>query len=142
MEFKVKTEVRVRFADVDSLGHANNAKFFTYFEQARVTFFKKILALDFTQNQSPPAHSVILASIRADFRSPAYLDEVLEVKIRTRQLGRSSFIFDYEITEQKTQRLVATGESTQVYYDYQKNKSVPLPNALRQEFEKIEERTF
>jgi acyl-CoA thioester hydrolase len=34
------TTIQVRFADVDKLGHVNNAKYLTYFEIARMQFFK------------------------------------------------------------------------------------------------------
>src|SRR4030095_8619112 len=142
MDWKVQTEIQVRFADVDSMGHVNNAKYFTYFEQGRVEYFKRFPELNFVSLKHPPETSVILASIRCEFRSPAYLDETLKVKIRVRELKRSSFFFDYEIMEAKTGRVVAVGESAQVYYDYLKKESLPLTPEMRKRFEEIEGRAF
>ena len=33
----------VRWGDQDPLGHVNNARFFTYFEQARIDYFDAVL---------------------------------------------------------------------------------------------------
>lgn len=142
MSFKVFTKVKVRFADIDSMGHVNNAKFFTYMEQARVEYFRKIPELDFRTQEGTPGVSVILASIRCDFLSPAYLDEELTVSIRVSEIGRSSFSMEYKIQDTGTGRDVARGESTQVYFDYKNEKSLPITPELRKKFETIEERQF
>lgn len=142
MDAKVRAEVRVRFADVDAMGHVNNAHYFTYFEQARVEYFKLFHELNFVTMRDPPENSVILASIRCDFRSPAYLDEVLFVKIRARTLKRSSFVFEYEIEESTSGRVVAVGESVQVYFNYRDNKPLPLTPELRKRFGEIEGKDF
>lgn len=34
--------IRVRWGDVDSMGHVNNAKYFTYCESARMSYFAAI----------------------------------------------------------------------------------------------------
>lgn len=142
MDYQVKTKVRVRFADVDSMGHANNAKYFTYFEQARVAYFQKIESLDFRKQEGAPEQSVILAKIECSFLSPAFLDEELEVKLAITKLKRSSFVIQYEVEEVKTGRKVATGESVQVYFNYKEGKSCDIPTELRQKFEEIEGRSL
>lgn len=142
MEFKVSTKVTVRFADVDSMGHVNNAKFFTYMEQGRLEYFRRLGDLDFTRLELPPKKSVILASIQCDFKSPAYLGETLEIQIRTTDLGRSSFQMEYRIAETGSQREVARGKSSQVYFDYEQQRSIPLTLELRERFSKLEARSF
>ncbi len=37
-----KTQIFVRFRDIDNMGHVNNAVFFTYFEEGRKAFFNKL----------------------------------------------------------------------------------------------------
>ena len=37
---KHKMDMQIRFNDLDSMGHVNNANYFTYFELARVEYFK------------------------------------------------------------------------------------------------------
>jgi len=141
-DFKIKTGIQVRFADVDSMGHVNNAKFFTYMEQGRVAYFKHFPDLDFTQGTASEGRSIILAQIQCRFLSPARLEEDLVVGLRVREIKRSSFVMEYEITEKKTNRLVAKGESVQVYYDYRQEKSLEIPPALRKKFEELEGRSL
>lgn len=136
--FPISTKVHIRFADCDMFGHVNNAKFFTYMEQARVEYFKDFHEINFLEKKDSPELSIILAEITCTFKSPAYLDEVLVVKIRSRDLKRSSFVFEYELSEERTKRLVATGRSVQVFFNYQEQKSVEIPEGIRKKFEEVE----
>ena len=142
MEYKVSTTVKVRFADLDLLGHVNNAVFFSYMEQARVAYFQKIPDLDFSRIQGEPKTSVILASIQCDFLTPAYLDEKIDVGIRISKLGNSSIVMEYEMKEAASGRRIATGQSTLVYFDYSQQKSLPIPDTLRRKFSEIEGRSL
>jgi len=138
--FPVSTRVHVRFADCDMFGHVNNACFFTYMEQARVEYFKRFPEINFLEKKETPALSIILAEISCTFKSPAAVDEVLQVKIRTSEVKRSSFLMEYEIAEEKTGRRVAEGRSAQVMFNYMENKSVPIPESIRKKFDEIERR--
>ena len=40
-DFKFWTNLNMRWVDMDSLGHINNAVYLNYFETARVDFFSK-----------------------------------------------------------------------------------------------------
>ena len=40
--FKEKTQVQIRFKDIDSMGHVNNANHITYFELARLNYFETL----------------------------------------------------------------------------------------------------
>jgi len=64
------------------------------------------------------------------------------VKLRTTEIKNSSFIMEYRLEEKTSGRLVATGSSVQVYFDYQNKKSIPLTPELKKTFEKIEEKRF
>ncbi|MBK6404207.1 MAG: thioesterase family protein [Holophagales bacterium] len=41
-EFPCVVGVEVRFRDLDAMGHVNNAVYLTYFEQARLAFWRAI----------------------------------------------------------------------------------------------------
>ena len=38
--------IQVRFSDLDVLGHVNNTIYFSYFELARVHYFRELLGID------------------------------------------------------------------------------------------------
>lgn len=131
VKFPVKTEVHVRFADVDAMGHVNNAHYLTFFEQGRVAYFKKLEGLDLRRMDASSAFGFIIAEIGVQFLSPAFLDEVMVVRLRVSEMRTKSFRFEYEVFEKKTKRKVATGHSVQVMYNYQKKETFPIPEDLR-----------
>lgn len=129
--------MRVRFRDLDAMNHVNNAVYLTYFEIARLAFWEALTDLpglgDFNQ---------IVAEATCTYRSPALRDERLDVWIKPVELRRSSFILAYRIEEQTGGRLIATGRTVQVLYDYAAGHSVPIPPELRARFAAFEGQTL
>lgn len=125
--FRSSTTVEVRWRDLDAMNHVNNAVYFTYMEQARVHYLRELgLATDV-----PSDIGFILAEARCQFKSPLRLGESVTVRIRVSDLGRSSFVFAYRI-EGEDGRLAAEAHTTQVRYDYESERSVPLSDAWRE----------
>lgn len=122
--FPVETEVRVRFRDLDAMGHVNNAVYFTYMEMARTEFFAQILEID-----EPRNFPVILGNICCRFRSPAGFRETLRVGLGITRFGNKSFDILCHINGEDG-RLVASGLATMVTYDYEAQKTIPVPDAL------------
>jgi len=54
----------VRFRDLDSMGHVNNAVFLTYLEEARIAFLF---------GRGATTDSLIVARVEIDYRSPVRL---------------------------------------------------------------------
>ena len=133
-EFYIKTEVEVRFKDVDMMGHVNNANYLTYFEQGRVAYFRQLFEKQETQKDLFP---FVVAEITIRFVSPAFFDETLVVGVRTAEMGTKSFRMEYEIKEKKSKRLVATGHSVQVMYDYQTKATFPIPESLKEKIRNL-----
>ena len=106
----------VRFNDCDPLGHANNALYSTYLEQARGGLLN---GLD----------SFILARVEIDFRSQLRAGEKIEIHTRCSGIGDRSFDLQHEIRARD--RLVAEATSVLVAYDYTNGESVPLSPELR-----------
>jgi len=57
-------------------------------------------------------------------------------------MKEKSFTMDYEIKDQKTQKLIALSKSTQVTYDYANKKVISMPSDLKQKIESLEGRRF
>lgn len=142
MEGKTQIRIPIRFADIDMMGHLNNAKYVTYLEESRVGYFRQFPELDFTKSGFVLEKSVIVASLKLDYRSPAYLNETLIVGLGATELRRSSFTMEYTMEEEKTGRLVAQASTVMVYFDYKAQKSCEIPDSLRKRFEEVEGKTF
>ena len=120
--------IEVRFRDCDPLGHANNAVYFTYMEQARFNHWRTLW--DFGKDGYPDP-GVILARIECDFRSPARAGEELEVRIALAGIGRTSFTYEYEIVSAGDGRTIARARSVQVAYNYATATPIPVPDEWR-----------
>ncbi|CAN5722596.1 thioesterase family protein [soil metagenome] len=119
----------VRFRDCDPMGHANNAVYLTYLEQARFAHWREAWGLD-VERLPADTRGVILARVEIDYRVPAKYGDVLEIRIGLERIGRTSFTYVYEVIGQNGE-LVATARSVQVMYDYTAGKPVAISDELR-----------
>ena len=111
----------VRFRDLDSMGHVNNAVFLTYLEEARIAFLF---------GRGATTESIIVARVEIDYRSPVRLGETVEVGVRCSRLGTKSFDLAYEL--RVGSGVVAEARSVQVFYDYERREAAELPADWRQ----------
>ena len=116
----------VRFRDIDALGHVNNAVYFTYMESARTQYWMKLFDI-----QELGKLEFIVARAECDFKIAARFGDELEVSIWTSSIGKSSFVWDYEIHNVVSKQLIASGKTIQVYYDYANSKPMPVPDHVR-----------
>jgi acyl-CoA thioester hydrolase len=130
--------ISVRWADMDSMGHVNNAKYFTYCESARMSYFAAVHMYDHREGEK---HGPALAAAHLNFRQQVRYPAELEVLTRVSEIGRSSFRMDYEIVYRGTEVLgqpVADGHGVIVWIDYGTGRSIPLPESLKQEIRRFE----
>ena len=120
--------IEVRFSDLDVLGHVNNARYLTYMEQARVGYFR-LLGL---RKPNEPRVGFILASAHIDFRRPILMDSQVRVGVRVVRLGNKSFTMDYTLEDAAGGPPFATAQTVQVSFDYETQRSIPLPDEWRQ----------
>ena len=123
-------EVPVRFRDLDGMGHVNNAVYFTYMEQARSEWYRALMGIT-----SVAEFDFILARAECDFKAPIGFGETVVVRVKLTKIGDSSFRFAYEIRSKASRTLFATGESAQVCYDYERERSIPIPAKFRRKLE-------
>ena len=121
---------RVRFRDLDPMGHVNNAVFLTYLEQARVAFFSEMGAATGLEDMN-----MIVARVEIDFKAPVRLGQEVEVSVRASRFGTKSFDLDYEL--RVGGELVAVAKSVQVAYDYNRREPVPVPAEWREKLSAV-----
>jgi acyl-CoA thioester hydrolase len=115
---------RVRFRDLDAMGHVNNAVFATYVEQARIEYLRGIGVLN-----EPLYMGMILARLELDFLAPGDPEGHVEIGVRPSRAGNKSFALEYELRQDE--RLLARATTVLVAYDYEQGQSVPLPEGWR-----------
>ena len=133
--YSLSVPVDVRFRDMDSMGHVNNAVYLTYFENARIAYWRAVPGIRSRRNLD-----YILARAECDFRSPTTLEDELCCHVRVGWFGRSSFAFEYLLRDEHSARIVAEGRTVQVMYDYVERRSRPLDPEVRSAIEQFEGR--
>ena len=128
--------LEVRFRDCDPMGHANNAVYLTYLEQARLAQWREVWPVGGENEHVPGVPGVILARVEVDYKPPARFGDVLEVRIGLAALGRTSFTYEYEIVDAGG-RLVAAARSVQVMYDYAAGRPLEIPQGIRRKFDSL-----
>ncbi|HMJ00850.1 MAG TPA: thioesterase family protein [Gaiellaceae bacterium] len=111
----------VRFRDVDSMGHVNNAVFLTYIEEARIAYLLPFGA---------EVTNMILARVEIDFRAPLRVGDEIEIGVRPAAVGTKSFELEYEVRSADT--VAAEAKTVIVSFDYEAGQSVEVPRAWRE----------
>jgi len=127
-DYKFRTAIPIRFSDIDAYGNVSNTIYFTYFEIARSNYWREVVKWDWNEA------GVILGRAEINYLKPITLDDQIACYVRTSRIGNSSFDVMYivvKITEQG-EEICTTGKTVCIAYDYQANKSIPIPKRERQ----------
>ena len=134
----------VRFGDTDAMGHANNARFLTYCESARIAYWETVTGEPFALATHGESESMILAEIRVTLRAQAYFGERLTVESRVARIGRTSFTLEHRITAPESERGACAprrdGRGVQVLFDYAADRPRPVPDETVARIEAFEGR--
>lgn len=133
--YSLAVPIEVRFRDMDSMGHVNNAVYLTYFENARIAYWRAVPGIRSRRNLD-----YILARAECDFRSPTTIEDELFCHVRVASFGRSSFAFEYLLRDERSGRTIAEGRTVQVMYDYTDRRSRPLDPEVKSAIEQFEGR--
>ncbi len=120
--------IEIRYGDIDAQRHVNNARYFTYMEQARTKYIK---ALGLWVESDFDAIGIILAEQSCRYLNPIQLESDIKVGVRTMRLGEKSIETQYSIQDALTGDEQAVGQAILVAYDYQLGKSIPIPDNWR-----------
>ncbi|MBB5076238.1 acyl-CoA thioesterase [Nonomuraea endophytica] len=102
----------VRFADIDSLGHVNNVRFFDYLEDARLG----MLHIDPYRAGDAPFKGLVVARHEIDYRRPlTFRADPVNVETWVTEVRPVRFTLEYEIRDEK--EVFVTARSVLVAYD-------------------------
>jgi len=125
-----ETEIKVRFAETDALGHVNNTNFFVYMEVARIEFFEK-LDTSMSINKWP----FIVASAKCDFIEQTFFNQTLIIETTLSRIGSKSFTLTHRMKDKETGKTVAKGEVVIVHFNFEAQQSEVIPPKMREVLE-------
>lgn len=135
-DFHFYHPIEVRYGDLDPQGHVNNAKFLTYFEQARVAYWIEMGF--FSKDQSFMELGVILADVHISYLEPVYFGQTIKVGVHVTRLGNKSMTWEQNVVDSETGRELAKGEVVVVAYDYKAGKTISIPQEWREKISAFE----
>lgn len=119
------TGVQVRWGDLDSYGHVNNAAFLTFLEAGRVAWLRELTSL------SRPSDGFVIRKLELEFVGQIELDDSpVDVSVAVERLGTSSVTLREQI-RRRDGTLLADARSVLVHLDETGKRSSPLPDELR-----------
>ncbi|MGB7337720.1 MAG: thioesterase family protein [Phototrophicaceae bacterium] len=130
-EFRYQQAIEVRFADLDALGHLNNATYLTYCEQIRIRYIQDVCGRSENWNQL----GMILARTEIDYLQPITFEDTVTLHIRVSRLGGKSFDMLYAITRQAEDddrvHIAAQAKTVMVSFDYHTQSTIAVPEFWR-----------
>ena len=119
--------ISVRWRDMDSMGHVNNAKYISYLEEARVRWMLGVEGVAMTDRIAP-----VVAATNVNYKRPLIWPNDILVELFVERLGSSSITIGHRILDQKDEGvLYSDGNVVVVWIDTQTGKSASLPDAVR-----------
>ena len=135
-DFRFHHPIEIRYGDLDPQGHLNNAKYLTYFEQARIHYLIK-LGL-FNKGQSFMDVGMIVADIHITFQTPACYADPIKIGVRTSKIGNKSMVLERCVMNADTGEMFAEGTVILVTFDYREHKTISVPDEWREKITSFE----
>lgn len=130
--FRLLHEVAVRFRDLDPMGHVHHSLPLLYWEEARARYWRLVAGRELA---APVDYVIGAFTLHYHQRIP--FPATLQAGVRTTRIGQSSFDMEYGLWDEGG-RLLSSGTSTQVLFDYDRGRSTPMDPATRQRIEAYE----
>lgn len=115
---------KVRFADLDMVGHVNNSAISSYFEQARVALLHGCGGF-----QESSSWTVVIARSLIEYKSELLYPATVRTGVKITRLGNTSLGIGSAIF--LGDRCIATHEGVCVIVDKATHRPIPLPESLR-----------
>ena len=120
--------IPIRWGDMDMMGHVNNTNYFRYFEIVRIEWFERL-----GRRLNPAGEGIVIVNTFCNFIKQLEFPGDVLARHYVANPGRSSF--EAYMTLERTDApgvICASGGATTVWVDFPNQKSVPLPDWLRE----------
>jgi acyl-CoA thioester hydrolase len=126
------TSIPVRFQDIDSMGHVNNAEYPKFLAEARASYYETVLNFDLR------AADTVIVHMAIDYSSEITHGDTVDIEVSVSELGSSSITMEFIL--RINGETVATAETVQVMYDREAGTSRAIPTAWRHKIKSHEEK--
>ena len=125
--FKFSAFTRVGFSDTDAQGIVYYGRYLPYFDLARVEYDRYLELLD----REVGEEEFVMRASSVVYEAPARFDDLLEVFVRTRRIGRTSLTTAYCALRVDDDMLMCTAEQTLVLVSAGDRRPTPISDRYR-----------
>jgi acyl-CoA thioester hydrolase len=125
--YKFSSFTRVGFSDTDAQGIVYYGRYLPYFDQARVEYVRHLGLLA----REAGAAELVMRASAVVYEAPARFDDLLEVFVRTKRIGRTSLTNEYCAVRVEDDVLMCTAEQTLVLVAHPERRPTAIPDDYR-----------
>jgi acyl-CoA thioester hydrolase len=125
--FKFSAFTRVGFSDTDAQGIVYYGRYLPYFDTARVEYARHLGLLDAELGDC----EFVMRALEVVYEAPAVFDDLLEVFVRAKRIGRTSMTTELAAYRVADDALMCTAEQTLVLVDLADRRPTAVPDPYR-----------
>jgi acyl-CoA thioester hydrolase len=132
--FKYAAFTRVGFSDTDAQGIVYYGRYLPYFDLARVEYHRHLELLE----QAMREEQFVMRASSVEYFAPARFDDLIEIFIRLKMIGRTSATYDCAAFRVDDDSLMVTATQTLVLVDLEERRARPIPSWYRERIRTLE----
>ena len=132
--FKYSARARVGFSDTDAQGVVYYGRYMPYFDLARVEYLRHLGLLGANVGEQ----QFVMRAASVEYHAPARFDDLLEVFVRTRRIGRTSVTSAFSAYRTDDDLLMCAAEQTLVLVDVEARRPVSVLESFRRPIREFE----
>jgi 4-hydroxybenzoyl-CoA thioesterase len=130
-KFDFSTDLRLRFRDINAGNHLAHDAVLSLAEEARFLFLEHLGYAHLTIDGC----GYVAADAAIVYKSQAYFGQVIRIEVAVRDFALKSCDFVYRLSNKETGEEVAVAKTRIVFFDYENQESVKVPDGFRSRFE-------
>ena len=125
--FKYSSFARVGFSDTDAQGIVYYGRYLPYFDGARVEYHRHLGISGVGRD----GVEFVMRASTVEYHAPARFDDLLEVFVRMKRIGRTSVTYECAAYRMGDDVLMVTADQTLVLVDLDERRACPIPDDFR-----------
>ena len=130
-DFKFHTPIRVRWMECDAQGIVFNGAYMDYLEVGQSEYFRNLGFSIYLVGHRGFFDTAVVKTV-LEFKSPARVDDMLDLYVRLGDFGNTSFHLEMEIYQQRSDILLTAIQGVYVGYHAETGTTRRVPDEIRE----------
>lgn len=127
-QFDFSTDIPIRVSDINRGRHLGHTAVLVIMEEARVRFLN---SLGYAERDANGVGHII-ADVGIVYKRQGYYGQILRIEIAATDFTAKGCDLVYRISETNTGTEIARAKTGMLFYDYQQQKTVPVPQDFKE----------